>query len=228
MSKILIFSGDDTVSSRKAYIARIEELKKEYQVDNVNSKEITEDLLENIFGSKDLFGKGRGLATESLLSGQKSKNKDKLFERIAILKDYLIIDWEEKEVSKTAAAKLGKDAILKNFKLPALIFKFLDELSPSNINQNLQSFHQIILSSDAGFVFSMIIRQFRLMILAIDGQDESLPIWQKSKLKNQANFFGKEKLLLFYKKLLEIDFRQKTSSSPFDLSGELDLFIANF
>ncbi|PIQ69954.1 hypothetical protein COV89_03010, partial [Candidatus Shapirobacteria bacterium CG11_big_fil_rev_8_21_14_0_20_40_12] len=75
------------------------------------------------------------------------------------------------------------------------------------------------------FIFSMIIRQFRLLILTIDGEADNLASWQKNKLAGQATKFGREKLIRVYRTLLEIDIKQKTSSSPFDLNSELDLLI---
>lgn len=224
--KVMIFSGDDTVSSREAYVDQIEILKKEYEIESVNAKDIDETLLENIFGAKDLFGKTRVLVTENFFSGQKSKIKDAVIDKIFSISPGSMVDWEEKDISKTDKDKLGKSAVVKNFKLPVLLFKFLDSLSPVGKTQDLQGFSQLAQNVEAGLIFSMIVRQFRLMILAIDGEDDAVPVWQKTKIKNQASRFGLKKLKKIHKKLLEIDFKQKTSSSPFSLLSELELLLA--
>lgn len=226
MAKIFIFSGEDIVSSRNAYLDQIEVLKKQnLEIRQIAAKEISEEVLENTFGAKNLFGLSRVIATENFFSGQKSKEKDLLIEKILSFPQAVLISWEEKEFTKAAIEKLGKNFCIKNFELPKVLWKFLDGLSPGNKAKNLQILHEILLNLEPHFIFSMLIRQFRLLLLAIDGEVDGLPTWQRGKLTNQARDFGQEKLAQIYKKLLEIDTRQKTSASPFALASELDLFI---
>lgn len=227
MTKIYIFSGDDIVSSRKAYTDQIEIFKKENEMEYVNAKDIDETFLENIFGSLDLFGKNRILATENFFSGKSNKLRGGLIEKILSFKKAVFIDWEEKEISKTETEKLGKSLIIKNFKLPNLLFKFLDSINPENKKENIILLKKVLENLDPGFVFSMLIRQIRLLILASDNETITMAPWQKRNLENQFKHFSKDKLINLYKKLLEIDLRQKTSSSPFDLNSELEFFIAN-
>lgn len=226
MAKIYIFSGEDIVSSRNAYIDQIEFLKKQKQeIGHIPAKEINDELVESVFGGSSLFGLSRAIATEKFFSGQKSKTKDQTLEKILSFPQAVLIDWEEKEFTKAAINKPRGVFIVKNFALPKILWKFLDELSPENKTQNLQALHKIILSLEPHFIFSMIIRQFRLLILTIDGEADNLASWQKNKLAGQATKFGREKLIRVYRTLLEIDIKQKTSSSPFDLNSELDLLI---
>ncbi len=226
MAKIYIFSGEDIVSSRNAYIDQVELLKKQnLEILHILAKEIDEELLENTFGAKNLFGLSRTIITENFFSGQKSKEKDQALEKILSFPGAVLVSWEEKEFSSAAAEKLGKDFVIKNFNLPKVLWKFLDGLSPKNKAQNLQTLHEIISGLEPHFIFSMITRQFRLLILAVDGETDGLPSWQRGKLTSQARDFGREKLMQIYKKLLQIDTKQKTSASPFSLDSELDLLI---
>jgi len=226
MAKVYIFSGDDTVNSRKAYLNQIELLKKQNQeIVSIPAKQINGELLENIYGGDNLFGFSRTIDTEGFFSGLKTKEKDQTIEKILTFQKAILISWEEKQPGKTILNNLGNDYILKNFDLPKILWTFLDELSPKNKKQNIQKLHQILQDQDSFFVFSMIIRQFRFLLLAINEETESFPSWQKGKLVHQVKEFGQEKLIEIYKNLLEIDFRQKTSASPFDLGYELDLFI---
>lgn len=226
MAKIYIFSGEDAASSRKAYVDQIELFKKQnLEINHIPAKEINEELMENIFGGINLFGLSRAITTENFFSGQKSKTKDQTLKKILSFPQAVLISWEEKEFTKAASSKLGDDFIVKNFDLPKVLWKFLDDLSPKNKAQNLQMLHRITLTLEPHFIFSMIIRQFRLLILTIDDEVDGLLPWQRGKLAGQAKEFGREKLIKVYRTLLEIDTKQKTSSSPFDLSSELDLFI---
>ena len=226
MAKIYIFSGEDIVNSRKAYLGQIELFEKQNQeIVHLPAKEISEESIENIFGGNNLFGLPRAIVTENFFSGQKSKEKDSLRTKILSFPEAVLISWEEKEITKAAGEKLGNDFVIKNFDLPKILWKFLDDLSPKNKSQNLKTFHQLIIDQEPHFIFSMIIRQFRLLIQVIDEEVDGLPPWQRGKLSLQANEFGKEKLIYLYKNLLEIDTKQKTSSSPIDLTFELDLLI---
>lgn len=228
MAKIYIFSGDDIVSSRDAYIQQIESFKKQnYDVETVPVKDITLEVLENILGSCDLFGNNRCLATEKFFSGKPSELKDRLIEKILSFEGATFIDWEEKEISKTQAEEFGKSLILKNFKLPSFLFKFLNSISPENKKENVLLLKKVLENLESGFVFSMIVRQVRLLILISGGECQSMAPWQKRNLENQSKHFSKEKLISLYKELLEIDYRQKTSSSPFGLNSELEFFITN-
>ena len=227
MAKIYIFSGDDIVSSRQAYLDKLSLLKKETSIEMVAAKDIDEICLENIFGASDLFGLARTLATEKFFTGQKSTDKEKLIGKILSFPKAQIISWETKELSKTEQQKLGKETQVNNFKLPNLLFKFLDSLSPTNKQTSLLSLQQLKQNVDPQFIFLMIARQIRLMILAVFDEADSLPVWQIGKLKSQAMSFGQEKLLIAYHSLLWIDLKQKTSQSPFSLEGELDLFLTS-
>jgi len=106
------------------------------------------------------------------------------------------------------------------------IFNLIDALGNKNKALSLKLIEaQLNSGTSPQYVLNMIIRQFRLLILTIDGEADNLASWQKNKLAGQATKFGREKLIRVYRTLLEIDIKQKTSSSPFDLNSELDLLI---
>lgn len=226
MAKIYIFSGDDLVSSRQAYLDQINLFKKDNQTEFCLAKDLSEILLENIFGSTDLFGKSRVLTTENFFTGSKSKEKDQLVKKINSFKNAIMVSWETKEVSKTESAKLGKEVSISNFKLPNLLFKFLDTLSPQNKKQNLFALQQLKQTVDEQFIFLMIVRQVRLLLLAHGGETDKIAPWQKSKLVNQARSFGQDKLIALYKQLLNLDIKQKTSQLGLSLGSELDLLVS--
>ncbi len=200
---ITVFCGDDTVSSRKAYSGQIELLKKENEIEFVLAKDIDKTKIENIFGSTDLFGKVRVLVTENLFSGPKNKTGDEIVLLLAQRssdgnRNEVVVDWEEKELSKAEITKLGKNAIIKNLKLPNVLFSFLDGIAPGNVKENLQMFHKVLENSEPHSVFSMIIRQIRLLLLACDDELDSLAPWQAEKIKKQSKLFTKEKLILIF------------------------------
>lgn len=229
MDKIYVFSGEDIVSSRKAFLEHLEGLKRDgFEVEMVNGKDLTLELLELLSLPISLFGEKKALTIENLFTGTKSKEKDKIIEKIVSLLDCYLVIWENKDFSKAEQLKYPKNFIFKNFKLPASLFIFLDHLLPNNSVSNLKYLTIALETVETNFLFLMLIRQIRLLILAEDPNDLlKLAPWQKSKLQKQVNSFKAEQLTEIYTKLLKIDYNQKTSSTPFALEHELELLIAD-
>jgi hypothetical protein len=225
MNNIFVYSGDDIVSSRKAFLEHLEGLKKDnLEVVRKIGKDLTAEGLELLSSPTSLFGEKRVLAIESLLSGQKSKDRDNLIRIVSSLR-YPIVLWENKDFSKTEQLKYS-GFVFKDFKLPALMFHFLESIVPGQGTTNLTMFRKTIETVDVNFLFLMLVRQVRLLILAKEKKDVlKLPPWQKAKLQKQASPFTEEALLLIYKKLLQINFQQKTSGSPYSLENLLELLL---
>lgn len=223
---IFIYSGEDNVTSRNVYLQHVEKLKAEgLEVVNLNGKEIKEENLEIFLGGRSLFGQTRALTIENLFSLTKSKDKENIINKIIGFKDQEIVFWEEKDFAKADILKYP-DFSIKNYKLPASIFSFLDKLYPGKVMENLQNFHLAIINSDAGYIFSMMIRQIRLLMLAKDDELTTMAPWQRAKLYKQAKVFDINKLKAIYLKLLEIDYQQKTSGTPYSLQGQIELLLA--
>lgn len=106
------------------------------------------------------------------------------------------------------------------------MFHFLESLSPGKRKDNLEKFQRAVETVDINFLFLMLARQIRLLILVKDEKAIlKLPSWQKAKLAKQANLFSQEQLLGMYEQLLNIDYGQKTSSSPYSLQNLLELLL---
>jgi len=177
--------------------------------------------------SESLFKSDRLVVIENLFGLAKSIQKDELLKYLARNLDKEILIWEEKDLSPTILKSYSNGFNFKKFKLPAFIFNFLDQLAPDKKNANLNNYHQCLTHGDSQMIFLMLVRQIRLLILAFEGEKflSSLAPWQRSKIIKQSKKFSLEKLKKIYKKLLEIDFQQKTSITPFDLASTLDLLI---
>lgn len=227
MNQVIIFGGDDLVSSRKAFLEYLESLKKDdFVVERATGKNLTGESLELLTSPTSLFGEKKALAIENLLSGPKGKEKDKIIEIVSLLHCPIVV-WENKEFSKTEQQKFPLNFVFRNFKLPSCVFSFLEKLAPGKSGNNLENLLLALEVSEAGFLFLMLVRQIRLLILAKDlALSPKTPSWQKGKLENQAKDFSMEQLTALYQKLLEIDFQQKTSATPFPLEHQLELLVA--
>lgn len=225
---ITVFCGDDIVASRKAFLEAIDAYKlKGFEVSKFNGKDLTVEILESYTNPTSLFGEKKILAVEGLLSGTKSKEKENIIKRIVSLTQCFIVVWENKEFTKFEQPKFGSEFVFKNFKLPSILFEFMDKIAPDKTKENLTMLHHVCETVDGTYVFLMLVRQIRLLILASDNEVSDIPSWQSGKLIRQAKLFKKEDLHNIYRNLLEIDYRQKTSGSPFDIAGELDLLFTD-
>ncbi|MCL5090829.1 MAG: hypothetical protein M1514_02345 [Patescibacteria group bacterium] len=228
MNNILIYSGDDLVSSRRAFMEQLEAWQKQgLEVIKLSGKEISEESLELLSGPTSLFGNQRAIAIESLLSGAKSKEKENSIKLLATrsLGEAVVI-WENKEFSKADQLKYPKNFVFRNFKLPAVMFTFLEGLAPGKTKNNIGLLHQALTLVEPGYLFLMLVRQIRMLILAKDPKDVlKIAPWQKGKLLSQAKLFKIENLISLYQELSEIDYQEKTSGSPFPLGNLLELFV---
>ena len=78
---------------------------------------------------------------------------------------------------------------------------------------------------DAEFVFVMLIRQIRMLLAYKSDGIYDGPPFGRGKIVKQSEKFTLEKLVALHKRMLEIDFGQKTSRSALTLAQEIDLFL---
>lgn len=225
MSKIIVFCGSDIVSSRIAFKDYLQSLKiNDFEVIYCRGKDLTKETLSLNFEALSLFGKKRVLAIENFFSGTKSQ--DDLIKHLLSLKEKDVVFWETKEFSANQQNPFP-GIIFKKFTLPEVVFKFLESLQPGKPGENLAYFFEARQATDINFLFLMLVRQIRLLILAKEPEClGKIAPWQKKRLLAQTKMFSQEKLIDIYKKLFLIDFEQKTSSSPFNLGSSLDLLIS--
>ncbi|MHC1772793.1 MAG: DNA polymerase III subunit delta [Flexilinea sp.] len=119
--------------------------------------------------------------------------------------------------------------------MPVSVFDMVDALVAGNARDALRTLHRLFEDQEIPVLFSMIIRQFRLLIQtkeilnergssdAIQKELNQVP-FVADKLARQASIFTIDQLISIYQKLLEMDFEFKTSQT--DPKASLDTFIA--
>ncbi|QQG43883.1 MAG: hypothetical protein HYW86_03355 [Candidatus Roizmanbacteria bacterium] len=226
---ITIICGEDTVASRNYF----QELKNKYsqkgfEIKDIASKDIPEaiksDQTVSLFSSKIIFFIAN---LNSFLS--KSANKELLetFEDLAKSKDVEIVDWEEdKGLRDIKIARLGK---LKEFKPQKNIFQLLDALCPGNKTKFIELLNTVSEKSEDLFIFTMLARHTRSLILAHIGEFTSkIQLWQKGKLVSQTRRWQIEKLLAFYEGLFRIDLSTKTSSNVYGIKHSIEILACYY
>ena len=118
---------------------------------------------------------------------------------------------------------------------PVNIFDMVDAMAEGRSQQALQLLHSLLEDADHYGVFGMIVRQFRLLLMArevLDGGGRKEQIAQvlnihpfvAEKLEKQAQRFSMPQLEAIYPRLLDIDESMKTSQMEATLA--LDLFVS--
>lgn len=214
---LTIICGEDSVASREYF----NKLKNDYQKKNYEIQYVepsTVGQLSDWLGqSFSLFAEKKIFITENLLRKTK-KNLDKL----VYLKETTIIDWENQISSYEL--KIPRRVLVKEFKLPTSIFKLLDACYPGNLKTFLNILHQLPDKMEDGFIFIMLARQIRNLLLIKSGQTlGKLQSWQIARLKTQAKHWRLPQLTTFYDGLYRIEVATKTSTNPFNIRHSLDI-----
>lgn len=224
---IKVYHGENQAISRKAYVAEIEKAKnsgKETVI--LEGKKMTLTDLTQCLQTSSLFKFPRVTFIENLFSLPAGQEKEKMVDLVSAETSSEIVIWESKELSKTVIEQNRSKAQFFLFKIPDLLFSFLDSLKPGEKKNNLTGLEKVLDNGEPEMVFLMVVRQIRLLILAKDGEKYLTgQSWQKEKLLRQSQLFSGDFLASLYKKLLETDYRQKTSQTLFNLHSSLELLI---
>lgn len=220
---VYLIHGDDNLSSRNYYISQKDNNSISFDAENLNLVELSQTLI----GSA-LFTESNKVFIDNLFSN-KSKNQNEIIDLLSKKRSANIFIYSNKEVSLKSLSGI-KDLEQKVFKIPQNMWEFLDRLRPSR-KQNLFDFHKTLAANETEIVFSMLIRQFRLL-LAISSNSKNniseihrLAPWQKSKLVHQSSFFTQNSINKIISKLYEIDKSIKTGSSSLTLKQNIDFLM---
>ncbi len=114
----------------------------------------------------------------------------------------------------------------------ANIFALVDALAERRSAEAQRLLHLFLQEEQPGYAFAMIVRQFRLLLLAKESQRLgrplkdaiSLPDFVLQKLAAQARLFSEQDLIRTYHRLLDLDLSDKRSLMPLEVG--LDAFLA--
>jgi hypothetical protein len=221
---MLIIHGDNLVDSRQFLLAQIHQAReKGKEIIRLEGKKLTLESLQQALEGLSLLNKENLVILENFFQYATFPCLNYL---IKTQPSNLII-WEE-SVSPQRLKKLKAQE--KYFKLPPVIFRFLDAILPHNRRNALRLLKQAINQTSVETVFYQLARQIRYLIIANQLGKSSLSDlhpFQQSKIAVQAKKFELGQLLTLHRKLLYIDWQQKTGQAAMDLGGQLDLFLAS-
>lgn len=218
--KIIILHGDDSEKSY-ARLQKFVDVAKERSWE-VSYIEDSGTSFEEALSATSLFGNERFFI---LKDAKKISKKEFLWlnKKSAELTGTLII-YSDSVLNAGLLKSFPKDSKIEEFKLPVLLWNFLDNLIPGKSEYCIKILHKILEKQPVEFIFSLIARHFRdLYWVKVDAASAGFPFWKINKLKSQASTFTEDKLKGMLGVLAEIDIKVKTSKA--ELTDQLDLFI---
>lgn len=227
---ITIIHGEDITKSRKYFI---DERKKYPDAMAVSGITITLTEIVQIFEGNELFASEKHVFIEDFLSKRKKSKEAEQINKVIQQNQTQasVYFWESKDISP-ATLKQWKNGLIKQFKLPQTIFTLLDAIKPNNGKMLINLFHQTIQDEDSLFIFSMLIRQFRLLLAMTDikatiqiEEVKRMSPWQKNKLQKQAAVFSIDQLKESYTRLYWIESGIKTGTLNISVEQAIDFFL---
>jgi DNA polymerase III delta subunit len=229
---LTIFAGEDSAASRRSFTSFIDSYKdKNYDIRSVSISEIESIALDDV-GVTNLFGQEQIYTVEN--ASKKYKGRVKTPYKTAVLtiakdKNKMLIDWEDGKSAYDLSTFKRIATDFRESKAERSIFEVLDDCYPGNLRQFLASYHTVLKSSDASFIFAMLCRHIRKLIQAQSSvYEKGSQSWQRIKIDQQARLWDQKKLKTFYDGLARIDISSKSQSSPYDLSESLEVLVCYY
>ncbi|MDO8488088.1 MAG: hypothetical protein Q7S31_02105 [bacterium] len=213
---MIILHGDNQVGSRQQLtsLKQAALLAKKALVSLDQETEI--DQVIQASEANSLFGEANCVVVENLFSARPSKSRQTIVDYLIRHQSADIILWDSKDIS----AKLTgfNSQIVRRYDLPKYVFKFLDDFSPTALQQALTS-------AAPEQILALVAGQLRKLIM-VKTKSGTWPAWQQTKLASQAAKYTLEQLGQYNLQLLQMDYAQKTSAAPYGLEAALELWVA--
>ncbi|KKQ97536.1 MAG: hypothetical protein UT24_C0012G0132 [Candidatus Woesebacteria bacterium GW2011_GWB1_39_12] len=226
--KIIILHGDNTLESYERLQKFIDNAQsRSWEITRISnaSQNIPEALV-----STSLFDKEKFVVIEN--ANLINKTTANWLKKNGSELNLTLIIYNQGILSQTFLKQLPKIDKVEEFKLPKLIWSFLDSCFPGNAKNALLLLHEIIKNEPVEFVFSLLAKHLRdLYWVKVDsppGQRPSGPVaypsWRVEKLKRQSHKFSEGSLEDLINSLAQADIKAKTSQG--ELIDLLDFIIA--
>lgn len=224
---LTIVCGEDIGAARNHFLTLKENYKKkEYALRDIDGTELP-DIYKSSQGVVDLFGRESVYVTNNLSAQYKGRAKTEMkdiIQKISTDSKFHILDWEGGKSAYDLATIKKITSGFFEFKLSKSIFELLDSAYPGNLKSFLSTLNIISASQDIIFIYTLLWRHVRKMILAQKNIfDNKTQPWQRGKITAQANTWKPPALLNFYNGLIRIDQGMKTGTSTFDVKDSIEI-----
>jgi len=139
--------------------------------------------------------------------------------------DANVVIYHRNTITKSVIKLLPKPTKIEEYKIPVLIWSFLDSFYPGNAVNCLKLLHRVKADESIELIFFLLSRHLRdLFWVKLESSKPDIPFWRFSKLKSQASKFNKDNLKKILFELATIDIESKTSRA--DKANCIDFVIS--
>ncbi|HRN70769.1 MAG TPA: hypothetical protein PLS49_06335 [Candidatus Woesebacteria bacterium] len=229
---LTIICGEDIPAARNNLVSLKDQYKnKGYAIAYVALNELPQ-VYKSSQGVVDLFGQQSVYFIDDISSKYKGRGKNEFKDTIVEISknpNIHVVSWEEgKSAYDLSTIKKIASTFLEH-KPAKTVFQLLDACYPGNLKEFLSSLELVTTSQDSMFVYTLLWRHMRKLILAQENiYDKTVLPWQKANISRQAQMWDKKKLLGFYEGLIRIDHGMKTSTSTFDLKESIEILACYY
>lgn len=219
--KVIVLHGDNHVASYER-LQKFIDVGQDRGWDIIRIDDKSQSVSESL-ASQGLFEKDKLIVVNDFSLINKSDFKWINEKKNSI--DGTIVIFSKKPLTKTKLKALKKIDKVEEFKLPKLIWKFLDSFYPGNSENSLKLLNGLSENEPIEFVFSLLGRHVRDVYWAkVEPETIPYPSWRVGKLKGQAaKFSSSDEIKNLVDELAKADIESKTGGN--DIKDLLDFII---
>ena len=221
--KVILLHGDHSLDSYNR-LQKLVQVAKERGWEIIKTGSSDNLTLPEKFTTSNFFEGERLYVVENLAKIKKTE-LDWFKKNIKRLTGTTII-YHGNTISNSLLKLIPEATKTEEYKLPKLIFKFLESFWPGNSTNSIKLLHEVIKSESPEFVFNLLSRHLRdLYWIVLDKDSMSYPGWRISKLTQQAKRFSNGKIAELINRFADVDVKVKTSKT--NIIDSLDFIIAS-
>lgn len=218
--KLIFLHGENIIDSRNRLVQFIK-VAQNRSWDTVKVTEKSQNIKE-IMTSDSLFGNKKLVVIYDINLIDK-KTIDWLNKHSEFI-NYTVVIYHKSTIGKRYLNKFHKVTKNEEFKLPKLIWSFLDSFYPGNSKNVLILLAKVLEKEPVEFVFSLLSKHIRDIYWVKSNEDSlNYPSWRKGKLKSQGRKFADGKIENIISEMAKIDIKSKTTNS--NLKDLLDFIL---
>ena len=216
---ITLIHGNDSLASFTA-LKNITGSKDEFSLTRLSGSDLDLKSIKEALETPSFTGR-RLLLIEDLSRSRSLSLLTDLKKYLSALPDETELIFYERKLLPPESPLLSLTKNIKTFTLPGglNVFEWADAVGKRDLRFSLTGWDKLIQSGEEpDYLFLMLVRQFRLLLLLKKGARPKVPEFVESKLRGQLKWWSERDLEISYRRLLLIDRENKTGVTPLGVS----------
>lgn len=226
MATKLLLVGENQRALFEREAALLTEWRETREMRSIDLVKQTEDEVKEAMGTNQLFAPAQAWRVTGLEKQRSPKWQTAVIAMLESSPDDVIVSVPQEPTPaflKKFTASMWK---VETFKLPKVVFSFLESIKAKPYAQTHKLFRQALESGEEWGLHALMARQFRLLLAAKVGAPIAGPPFMIGKFQSQAKAFTQEELLDAQHTLFEIEKNIKGGRTNLSWSSSVDRLLA--